>query len=321
MRGRHLGPPSLQLLGELRRRARDESVAKYAPQLAPLHPALLRGDAPARAALAEIAESALADMRARVREAARSEPRWVHWTAELHHVWQDTDAEEYLDDPDLDQSLRVRLLHHLDELNGILESYPSFFDAMRPLLHGAGTTRVLDLAAGHGGFALEAARIARREGLSVEVVASDLRREYLDLGERIATREGLPVRFVVQDALDLSNVAPDEYDVITCTQSLHHFPVGFAAVMLAEALRVAGSGVVFLDGCRSVAHALAIGGLCVLRWQDTALAHDAMVSFRRFYAPEELGLLAALTPLGDRAEACWIAPGHVMMRARKSADR
>jgi hypothetical protein len=45
-----------------------------------------------------------------------------------------------------------------------------------------------------------------------------------------------------------------------------------------------------------------------------------MVSFRRFYAPEELSLLAALTPFGDRAEASWIAPGHVMMRVLKPAE-
>jgi 2-polyprenyl-3-methyl-5-hydroxy-6-metoxy-1,4-benzoquinol methylase len=210
------------------------------------------------------------------------------------------------------------LLRQLDELNCVLESYPAFFDTMRPLFAATGTTRVIDLAAGHGGFALEVARLARREGLDVEVHASDVKREYLDLGQPIAEREQLPVRFVIQDALDLSNLQPGEFDVVTCTQSLHHFPSGMAAVMLSEALRVARRGVVFVDGCRSVLSGAAVSGLCLLRWGNRALAHDTMVSFRRFYMPEELGLLARLTPWGDRAEARLLPPGHVLLRVRKA---
>jgi hypothetical protein len=76
--------------------------------------------------------------------------------------------------------------------------------------------------------------------------------------------------------------------------------------------------VVFVDGCRSVISGTAVSGLCLLRWGDAAFAHDAMVSFRRFFAPEELGLLARLTPLGRSAEARFLPPGHVLLRAARA---
>lgn len=317
MRARPLAPPSLALLSELRERAAAQVLERHRARIEAFCPALSRGDADAKHALSDMAEVALSEMRERVRSQAADEGWRTRWASDLHSWWADTDAEEYLDNPDLDRRMRVRLLDHLDQLNAVMESYPAFFEQLRPLLRSQGTTRVLDLAAGHGGFALAAARIARRHGLDVELTASDLRREYLDLGEPVARRENLPVRFAVQDALDLGNLSHGEYDIVTCTQSLHHFPVGLAAIMLSEALRAATRGVVFVDGCRSLVSAAAVGGLCLLRWADAAFAHDAIVSFRRFYTPEELGLVARLTPWGDRAEARFLPPGFVSLYVDK----
>jgi 2-polyprenyl-3-methyl-5-hydroxy-6-metoxy-1,4-benzoquinol methylase len=317
LRARELPSPSLGVLGELRRRAADETLAAFEQGRSELRPGLSRGDPAARAALGELAERALGDMRERVRCSAVSRDWRTRFTSDLHAWWLDTDEQEYLDDDKLDRGMRVRLLAHLDQLNLVLENYAAFFAEMLPLFRPAGTTRVLDLAAGHGGFALEAARIAKRDRLAVEIAASDIKREYLELGEPAAQSEGLPVRFVLQDALDLGNIEPGQYDVVTCTQSLHHFSPGMAAIMLSEALKAATRGVLFVDGCRSVLSGAAVSGLCLLRWGDPAFAHDAMVSFRRFYAPEELGLLARLGPLGHDVEARFLPPGHVMVRVRK----
>jgi SAM-dependent methyltransferase len=190
-----------------------------------------------------------------------------------------------------------------------------FFDWVRPLLRKDRATRILDLAAGHAGFTLEVARIAKREGLELELVASDVKAEYLEIGAQQAKRERLDVAFVLQDALDLGNIEPGRHDVITCTQSLHHFPAGPVTVMLSEALRVAGRGVVFVDGCPSVLGAAAVGSLCLFRYGNRAFAHDAVVSFRRFFAPEELELLARLVARGGALEVRCVAPGYTLVRA------
>lgn len=314
IRAAGLSTPSVRALSELRAHASRHALERARREAEALAPRLLAGEPGARDELAVLAERALADLHAEVRAEASRRGLWQALAVGLDARFHDTDEGEWLDDPAFDRRARVRVLEHLDRLNVMVGSYEAFFDALRPYLRRDGRpTRVLDLAAGHGGFALEAARIARREGLAVELHATDIKAEYLELGEQIARRDGLDVRFEVQDALDLSNLRPGEIDVIICTQSLHHFPAGLVAVLAAEASRVAGRGVLLIDGCRSRVHAGLVGSLGLLRFGDLAFAHDAWVSFRRFFAPEELGLLARLGPHGARARARWAPPTHCVV--------
>lgn len=308
------------LLAEARSRAAREVRARHAARAAELAARMDAGDRDAAVAYGELAERALADMRREVQRQARSLGMPEHLAALAHDRFGDTRESEYLDDPSLDRELRVKLLSTLDSLNSMLGTYDAFLRAMQPLLEPGRPVRVLDLAAGHGGFAVAATRIARRRGLPIEVTATDIKPEYLAIGEAVAAREGLPVRFAVQDALDLSNVPRGEYDVVMCTQSLHHFSASMIARMFREAASVAGTGVLFIDGCRSVMHGLLVPVLGALRYRDRYFAHDAWVSFRRFFAPEELGLIAGLGPEGDVSgtlEAKWMRPAHCLLRWRK----
>jgi SAM-dependent methyltransferase len=314
--GRDLSFPALRMLEASRKAACDRALERHEARARKLVPALDSGRAEAREELAFVAEEALADMRREMLALAAAQGVSRRVLANVHAWWSDSETEEYLDDPDFDPVQRVRLLSHLDSLNELLGSYHLFFDSVRPLLRPKGATRVLDVAAGHAGFTLEAARIARREGLDLELCASDVKSEYLEIGARQAKQEGLRVDFLLQDALDLGNVERGRYDVITCTQSLHHFPAGLVSVMLSEALRVAGRGVMFADGCPSVIGAAAVGSLCLLRYGDRAFAHDAVVSFRRFFAPEELELLARLTARGSELEVRRLAPAYTLVRGK-----
>jgi len=264
--------------------------------------------------LAELAEDALADMRSRVD--ARARTSWRAPLARLDRLWRDTSTVELIDRPDFPQGKRVRLMAHLDQMNVTLGAYASFLDVLRPFFHTDRPTRILDLAAGHGGFLLEVARLARDEGLELELVASDIAPEYLELGRRNARTRGLPVDFVVQDALDTTNLAQGSFDLVVCTQSLHHFPPGLIAVLVHEALRIASRAVVLIDGARSKLNAALIPALGVVRYRDLPFAHDSWVSLRKFFSPEELGLLARCgvlaSPGADRAVTSrFLPPGHL----------
>lgn len=314
IRDSRIATPSVGLLREARQAARLAVRARYEAPARALSERMDAGDRAASEAFGALAERALLEMRAEV-VARTSGAAWL--LAGAHARFGDTDAREHLDDPDFDRDARVRLLAHLDALNGVLEIYRTFFAALEPLFVSGRPTRVLDLAAGHGGFALEATRMARARGLELAITATDVRPEYLALGEAAAEREGLPVEFAVQDALDLSDVAPGEHDVILCTQSLHHFSPPMVARMFREATRVAGRGVVFIDGFRSVTHGVLVPTLGLLRYGDPAFAHDAWVSFRRFYAADELGLVCGLGPEGETLEAEWMPPSHCLVRWRR----
>ena len=313
-----LHPPAARLLAAARRRAAAAAFERCRERARELAPGLRSGEAEARAALDDLAESGLRSMREQVEnDAVRSGLR-RGWAASLDAWWRDTRESEYLDDPSLDPSLRVQILSHLDDMNELLGSYSSFFDRLRPYLRAGRRTRVLDLAAGHGGFVLAAAERARAESLELELTASDIKREYLELGAERARRAGLAARFELQDALDLTSLRPGQYDVLTCTQSLHHFRPGQIAVMFAEAARIADCAVLFIDGARSARNAAAILGLGLFFFRHRAFTHDALVSFRRFYVPEELELIARLCPAGAQARAEWIAPGHCALELSKS---
>lgn len=305
--------PLRTLLGPARRRALEQVLASARPAALALAEPLEQGDPAARARLADLAEQALCEMRSRVADAAVARGAAATLAVSVDEWWRQTDESEYLDDPSLDQRVRVRIVEHLDSMNELLGSYRLFFERLRPLLSASGPTRVLDLAAGHGGFLLAIARHAECERIELELCASDIKPEYLALGERRARALGLDVRFATQDALDLSNLEPGQYDVLTSTQALHHFSPGQIAVMFAEAARVAGRGVLFIDGARSALTAAATWALGVFGYRDRAFAHDSLVSFRRFFVPEELELLARLGPRGDRARALAVAPGHCLL--------
>lgn len=309
--------PLASRLAPLRRHAAERVLAEHRERAAELTRCMQSGAPGAQTAFAEFAEGALAQMRQTVAFDAQRSGLSSACAAAVDSWWRETTASEYLDDPGLDERVRVRILEHLDAVNDLLDIYRALFDRLLPMLHPERLTRVLDLAAGHGGFALSLARRARRNKIEIDLVASDIKREYLALGEARAKQEALPVRFVVQDALDLGNLEPESYDVVISMQSLHHFTPGQVAVMFAEAARIAARGLLFTDGARSALNAAGLLGLGLFRYGDAAFAHDALVSFRRFFVPEELELLARLGPVGQAARATWVPPGHCLLSLSK----
>lgn len=296
-----VGPtPPIRVLGAMRRAALPAVVAAHA--------GARRDD------LASVAEIALAQLRSDVDRRALTTGPLAGAFARGDMRWRDCDDEELLDDPELDPELRASIMTTLDYFNDLIRSYARFFDALLPLARSGGPTRVLDLAAGHGGFCLAAARIAAERGLDFEFTASDLKREYLDIGEERARRDGLAVDFIVQDALDLSNLAPDSYDIVICTQSLHHFPAGLVAVMFEAASRAASRGVVFIDGCRSVLSAATTALFGGLGMRNRGFVHDGWISMRKCFVPEELELLARLGRSDGALESVWMPPNHCLLR-------
>lgn len=313
------GPLVATRLSALRRQAALDVIEEHRALGAELEAMIEAGDNSARTALARVADRALDDMRLRVSEAARDRGGLIQLAEAADARWREsaTETSEYLDDENLDEALRQNIMADLDAINDAIGSYGHFLDAIRPLMRASGTTRVLDLAAGHGGFALSAARAARDLGLDIHFTASDIKREYLDLGAARAAEEGLDIGFEVQDALDLGNLEPNAYDVIVCTQSIHHFPAGLVAVMFQEAARAASRGVVFLDGCRSAAVGMGVVLFGTVRHRNMHLAHDGWVSSRRFFVPEELELLARIGPWGDGVEARFVPVAHCLLRLQK----
>jgi 2-polyprenyl-3-methyl-5-hydroxy-6-metoxy-1,4-benzoquinol methylase len=237
------------------------------------------------------------------------------------------DREEWLDDPSFDRRLRMRTIERLDRLNEAIGSYEAFFEVIEPLVERArraGVERptIVDLASGHAMFPVALAlRFGAREG-RVRVVATDLLDEYLDVGRAQAKKLALDVELFAQDALDLRDLEAKTgpVDVITCTQTLHHFPPGMIGRLFAGALDVARHGVALVDGERNpFALALIATVSAALGRGSLPFLHDSIVSMRRMFTEQELAFCAAVAPLAnDRGELSvergWLPPGHVWVR-------
>src|SRR6185503_3151896 len=120
-------------------------------------------------------------------------------------------------------------------------------------------------------------------GARASVEASDIKGEYLALGRARAAELGAAIGFFVEDALAPEGLRARGADVITCTQSIHHFSPGMVARMLGEAARVAEVGVCFIDGERSWLHCGLVATATALYARSYVLFHDGVVSLRRMF--------------------------------------
>lgn len=297
-------------LAEHRRATMQEVASRLGPRARELEAGVVAHDARSIEAYDALVAGALHAMRGR-RPKGRSLLGALDRALYANH-------DELLDDPSFPERERVYVLERLDRMNELLGSYDAFVSLTMPFIERArardGRAKVHDLAAGHGGFALV---LKGRLGDAASVTASDLKEEYLALGRRAAQKKGLDVAFVAQDALSLANLAREGVDVLTCTQSLHHFPPGMIARMIGEASRVAREGLVFIDAERSLTAIALLAPFVVLWGRSYAFVHDSLVSLRRMYYEEELALLAALAPglpSGARVETGFAHPGFAYLR-------
>jgi ubiquinone/menaquinone biosynthesis C-methylase UbiE len=81
-------------------------------------------------------------------------------------------------------------------------------------------SRVLEVGCGPGLQALELAR----QRPDLELTASDFSAEFVHLGSANAARAGASVKFVVADAMDLSEFPAGSFDAVYSLTAIKHFP-------------------------------------------------------------------------------------------------
>jgi SAM-dependent methyltransferase len=211
---------------------------------------------------------------------------------------------------------RKSVMGLMDWLNEGMGSYDAWLDLMADdLASRERPVRVLELCAGHGKFALA---MKERYADAIEVTSTDIFEEYLEIGREAGLERRLDVAFQQQDPTDLRNLPAGSFDVVVCTQSLHHFAPGVIARMLAEASRVSADAVWLIDGERTLLGAALLGAIAAAHTPSWPVLRNTVVSLRSMYTQEELGLIASLAPdlpFGTRVETGRRGPGFAFVRA------
>lgn len=312
-------PPMARALGPLRAAVVDQLLTRERGRLDSLAAVWRRDRRAAGAELEGLVDQLLVELRQEVwrrsRAGSATERLAGAIDARLHHQ-----GSEHMDDPTIDEGVRTRIVADLERVNGLIGSYERLVDVAGTWLDGPGPVTVLDLASGHGGLPLWLATRGPALGLDLRVIASDLQPAYLALARAAAEERGVPLQTRVLDALHM-DLEPGEVDVITCTLALHHLRPGQVSVLLAEAVRVAGRGVVFMDGLRALTQLVGGVGIFVAVGAPRPSLHDTVVSVRRMFATEELALMVACAPGCARASTTYVSPAWSAVRAQGAGQR
>lgn len=199
-------------------------------------------------------------------------------------------AAELLDGPLDDPGALAGNLRDLRRINRLLGGIRLSRLAIAALADGStGDLTLLDVGTGGADIPVALLADARRRGRRLEIVAVDARPEVLaaaaSIRPGIATTPGLTL--AVSDGRSLPY--PDAaFDIAHASLVLHHAADEEAVALLREMARVARVGVVVNDLSRARIHWIGAWLIANLLTRNAFTRHDAPLSVRRAYRPDEM---------------------------------
>ncbi len=217
-------------------------------------------------------------------------------------------ATEYLDGP-LDAELLRGNLRDLARVNRWLGGVDLSWRAIRPFLDRDRLTTMIDVGTGSGDIPHHLLRRAGRR-YRLDIVATDVRTELIDAARATAAGSaGSPAFTVRADPPDRIASADGSVDVTHCSLVLHHLDEDAAVALLREMGRVATTAVIVNDLHRGRFWWLGAWALTRAFTRNVYTRHDAPLSVRRAYTPDEVRAFA--TAAGLRLVARYDAfPGY-----------
>lgn len=195
-------------------------------------------------------------------------------------------AHELLDAEHLDLLELRRNLREMAMLNRLPGGIGDSVRAVERLLDEQTEATVLDVGTGSGDFVK---RLRRRR--HVEVIASDLRPEILEIAARnLAGTNNVSLLNADARAIPLGD---GEVDVAHASLLMHHFDPDDAIAALAEMRRVSRLGVVINDLRRGLLPFAMTAAAVLTLSRGAYTRHDGVLSARRAYTLAELDTLAA----------------------------
>lgn len=190
---------------------------------------------------------------------------------------------------DLRHSLRdIRLANLIGQGTAVVLHYLGAltrdWPAGRPLT-------VLDIATGSGDIPLAVCRWARRRGIAVQILATDISPEVI-AAARTVVKDEPQITLEVLDARALPFPAAS-FDIVTCSLALHHLERPDAVAVIRQMARVARVGFIVNDIERCWPAYVAVHLLVSTPITNRLTRHDGPASVKRAYTAHELAAMAA----------------------------
>jgi hypothetical protein len=210
-------------------------------------------------------------------------------------------AEELLDAPSHDMAELDQSLGHVASVNRWLGGVSAITRYVKLLLRERGTVRLLDVATGSADIPLRIAQWARRHEHTVQILATDVHPQMLELARR-RCRDYAEISVEHADALALP-YQTNSFDASMLSLALHHFESDDQLRVLREMARVSRQWVLVNDLERTTLNYLGAKLLAATYWRGNRLTrHDGPLSVLRSFTKAELQAIGRAAGIGGRVE-------------------
>jgi 2-polyprenyl-3-methyl-5-hydroxy-6-metoxy-1,4-benzoquinol methylase len=207
-------------------------------------------------------------------------------------------ADELIDAPSHDMAELEQSLGHVASVNRWLGGVAAITRYIKPMLQRQSEVRLLDVATGSADIPLRIAQWARRHKHRVQIVASDIHPQMLDLARR-RCHDYAEIIVERADALNLPYL-DGSFDAATMSLALHHFEGEQQVRVLREMARVSRELVLVNDLARTRLNYLGAQILALTFWHGNRLTrHDGPLSVLRSFTRNELRAIGRAAGLGD----------------------
>jgi ubiquinone/menaquinone biosynthesis C-methylase UbiE len=224
------------------------------------------------------------------------------------HWWLPTriDGEEWLDQGRGTPEAIDRSLADLGRINRWLGGMRGLASCLYPRIRRCQTdhVRVLDLGAGGCTIPATVARWARQAAISLDIYALDLRYAHLRWARR-NLQTWSEIAFIQGDVHALP-FAEGSVDFVISSLFLYHFTAPELTQVLPQWARLARQSLIMTDLVRHPVPYWFMKATSPIFARSTITRHDAAVSIRRAYRPQELQRIAAEAGLAQaRVYTCF----------------
>lgn len=200
-----------------------------------------------------------------------------------------TDAEEIMDDFDLQGEELRKTLNDLNKVNRLLGGDRISIAGIKKLLGDATKGKeitIADIGCGNGGMLRELAKWGRKKGFIFKLTGIDANPYAIELGKELSV--SFPeISFYTENVF-----APEfkvlQFDIILCTLTLHHFRDEQIINLLKSFYRQANIGIVINDLQRSKIAYRLFQAFCVVFINNEIAREDGLTSILRGFKRDDI---------------------------------
>ena len=211
-------------------------------------------------------------------------------------LWEDylnTDRIEFIDRADFPIEKKIKIIKGLDIKNKLFGTYNKIFRYLEPLIEEVNrnekrTFKILELAGGLGDLSIGLYEVAnkKKKEFDILITGSDIIPNYVDISNDQVAAKNMEIEFKVIDAMSLSEVEGEKFDIVISLHSLHHFSPFEISKLIQNAKKVSNYGLFAVDGKRNFLNLVFMIMTALIPSvlsMNFMFLHDAIISGRKMY--------------------------------------